>query len=124
MIKTILPAHEEQVKRLVLEYQYIDMPSAGFYFDYAAGKPVLKCPEAEKNHQWCKEHPEKVINKGLKTIQCRNRVPDFVECECGERFYLTDRYYDCCQCAGCGIWYSVLGQEMNPPSQWQEDLEE
>lgn len=46
-----MPAHDEQVKRLVLEYQYIDMPTAGFNFDYADGKPVFQCPEAEKNYQ-------------------------------------------------------------------------
>lgn len=123
MIKIIVPAHDEQVKRLVLEYQYKDMPTAGFYFDYTDGKPVFQCLEAAKNYKWCREHPDMVVDKGLKTIRHQSRVPAYVECECGERFYLIDRYYGCCQCSGCSLWYSILGEEMVPPTQWEEDLE-
>lgn len=45
-------------------------------------------------------------------------------CECGEEFFLEDRYYGCCQCPGCGRWYAIAGYEVNPPDEWEEDLEE
>ena len=28
------------------------------------------------------------------------------------------------QCPGCGKWYAEGGYEVNPPEEWEEDLEE
>lgn len=48
---------------------------------------------------------------------------DFPEID-GGQVLLEDRYYGCCQCPGCGRWYSIAGDEVNPPDEWEEDLEE
>lgn len=123
MLKSIKPAHKEEVDWSVLEYQYIDLPSAGFIFDCVDGKPVFACKEAAQNYIWCREHPDLVIDKGIHSITYQIQLPAATECECGEQFYLYDSYYGCCQCAKCGKWYNVWEQELNPPDQWLEDLE-
>ncbi len=41
-----------------------------------------------------------------------------------EELNLEYRYYGCCQCPGCGRWYAIAGYEVNPPDEWEEDLEE
>jgi len=73
---------------------------------------------------WCIEHPEEVESLGVVTRKSSCSVPALARCECGEEFFLEDRYYGCCQCPGCGRWYAIAGYEVNPPDEWEEDLEE
>ena len=41
-------------------------------------------------------------------------------CECGNEVELYDEYYGACQCEKCGKWYNLFGQELNPPTYWEE----
>lgn len=42
-------------------------------------------------------------------------------CYCGETVYLTDEYMGACECRNCGQWYNLFGQEINNPSEWEEE---
>ena len=42
--------------------------------------------------------------------------------KCGKEVELYDEYCGACQCQ-CGQWYNMFGQEINPPSMWQEPIE-
>ena len=73
--------------------------------------------------------------------RCINgEIPDLIDCgiiareqshtqyavgicdHCGQELIIRDEYYGACQC-DCGQWYSMNGQELLPPEQWQEQLE-
>ena len=41
-----------------------------------------------------------------------------------KRFSWKTDIMACCQCPNCGKWYAVAGYEVNPPDEWEEDLEE
>lgn len=122
-MKIIRPAHTEYHEELNLEYRFRNDPEAGFAFPWKDGKVVLN-NLSEKNFMWCLEHPEEVESLGVVTRKSSCSVPALARYECGEEFFLEDRYYGCCQCPGCGRWYAVAGYEVNPPDEWEEDLEE
>lgn len=122
-MKIIRPAHTEYHEELNLEYRFRNDPEAGFAFPWKDGKVVLN-NLSEKNFMWCLEHPEEVESLGVVTRKSSCSVPALARCECGEEFFLEDRYYGCCQCPGCGRWYAIAGYEVNPPDEWEEDLEE
>lgn len=44
----------------------------------------------------------------------------FVECDCGERVYLSGDS----QCPECGQWYNGFGQQLKDPSEWPDDDED
>ncbi len=54
---------------------------------------------------------------------CRDLVyhePRMAVCECGETFPLVAQYLGACECPGCGTWYNVFGQELNPVETWAD----
>ena len=122
-MKIIRPAHTEYHEEQNLEYRYREYPDCGFAFPWKDGKVQLN-PLSEKNYKWCKEHPEEVEFMGIVERKSSCRVPALARCECGEEFYLTGSYFGCSQCPGCGRWYAEGGYEVNPPEEWEEDLEE
>ena len=119
-MKIIRPAHTEYHEELNLEYRFRNDPEAGFAFPWKDGKVVLN-NLSEKNFMWCLKHPEEVESLGVVTRKSSCSVPALARCECGEEFFLEDRYYGCCQCPGCGRWYAIAGYEVNPPDEWEED---
>ena len=92
----------------------------------ADGKVKLgKMTEAAiKNYKHCIAHPEEFhyayneVHKYSRWI----RDESYGTCHCGERVYLFNEYIGACQCGKCGQWYNLFGEELLPPSEW-EDLD-
>lgn len=122
-MKIIKEAYTEICEERNLEYRYREDPEAGFAFPWKDGK-VETNPLSEKNYKWCQEHPEEVECLGVVERKSSYRVPALVKCDCGEEFHLNGNYYGCTQCPSCGKWYAESGYEVNPPEEWEEDLEE
>ena len=123
MVTIIKESHTEVLEERHLEYRYREYPDAGFAFPWKNGEVQLD-PYSEKNYKWCQDHPEEVECLGVVARKSSCWVSALARCECGEEFYLTGRYYGCCQCPGCGRWYAEGGYEVKPPEEWEEDLED
>lgn len=78
-------------------------------------------PAAKENYAWAMQHPEKFVrfNKVIKNERTF-RDPDKGTCKCGATVWLQSHYYGACQCDGCGQWYNLFGQELNPPETWNQ----
>lgn len=83
--------------------------------------------DARKNYEWAKAHSKKwdICNGGVVRRKHLYREPRYLICECGEKVYLDGQgYYGAFECPNCGEWYNAFGQELNPPSEWEEPLDE
>lgn len=82
-------------------------------------------PCAMENYKWCMENPDK-FKRFNEIITLRHRVRDDAHgtCTCGQEVYLFDQYYGACECEKCGKWYNLFGEEILPPSEWEEEFEE
>ena len=82
-------------------------------------------PAALENYNWCLQHPERFVrfNKVIANTHTY-REHAHGTCHCGNEVYLYDEYYGACQCGQCGQWYNLSGQELLPPDEWQENLDE
>ena len=96
---------------------------SGFWFPCdEAGNLLHLPPEAEKNYEYCRNHPEEFEIAGeVRTIRNEYREPDTGVCSCGQKVDLIEEYYGACQCPKCGKWYNLFGQELLPPEAWEED---
>ena len=43
--------------------------------------------------------------------------------KCGAKVGLYDEYCGACQCEKCGQWYAMNGQQIYPPTMWEETIE-
>ena len=80
---------------------------------------------ALENYKWCLENPDRFVrfDKVVKESWIvRNDAHG--TCHCGNEVYLYDEYYGACQCDKCGQWYNLSGQELLPPEDWQENLDD
>ena len=122
MVEIIRNAYIDYKTEKNLEYRYRDDCESGFAFPWKDGKVQLNC-FSEKNYKWCQEHPEEVECLGIVERGSWSKVPALARCECGNEFHLSGHYYGCTQCSKCGRWYAMGGYEVNPPDQWEEDIE-
>lgn len=76
---------------------------------------------AKENYKWCMEHPEKFVRFN-KVIKHERRTYDNPHgtCDCGNEVELYNEYMGACQCDKCGKWYNLFGQELLPPTEWEE----
>lgn len=82
---------------------------------------IFNSPEAEKNYNYCIEHPESFYNfKELIRHKHQIKIPPHGICSCGREIDLYDEYYGACQC-DCGKWYNLFGQELLAPQYWECD---
>lgn len=113
-----------EITEYSLEY-FVD-ETGGYSFPCDENGNVLEMgPEALKNLEQCRQHPEKFIRPG----HIRKDVHSYVEpavgiCSCGEDVILEDEYMGACQCGKCGQWYNLFGQELLPPGLWEENYYE
>lgn len=87
-----------------------------------AGELLPEVPEAARaNFAYCLEHPEKFVrfNKVIKRTHSYTENARGI-CECGNSVELWSQYMGACQCSKCGLWYNLFGQELLPPSDWEE----
>lgn len=80
---------------------------------------------AINNYNDCLVHPEKFPYAFNEVKEYRRRIKDepYGTCHCGERVYLINEYMGACQCGKCGQWYNLFGEELLPPSEWEEEIE-
>ena len=117
--------YEEIIER---EIVFDDGYNNGFAFPCdEKGKLLKQCGDcAINNYDWCLEHPERFVrfNKIITTKRIGVN-PAHGTCDCGEEIYLYGNgYYGAWDCPNCGKWYNYFGQEINPPDQWEENMEE
>ena len=125
MIQNYVPAQRREVVEYYLAFD--DGHKNGFWFHCDAnGKlPDDMNPAALENYTWCLENPSKfeLFNKVVtETYTVRDRAHG--TCHCGNRVDLYDMYYGASQCDECGQWYNLSGQELLPPEDWQENLDD
>lgn len=82
-------------------------------------------PAALENYKWCLEHPERFVrfNEVVKDTWSY-RADAHGTCHCGNEVYLRDEYCGACQCDQCGQWYNLFGQELRPPEDWEENIDD
>ena len=82
------------------------------------------CPETIQNYNDCING----LRPDLKDMGARKYTHSYTEnakgicTHCGKEVELHNEYCGACQCE-CGQWYTVNGQEINPPSMWEEPIE-
>jgi len=80
-------------------------------------------PYAYENYKYCMDHPEEfVVYNQVRKRTHRYRVPATGTCHCGREIELFNQYCGACECE-CGQWYNLFGEEILPPSEWQEDID-
>lgn len=123
MLKKYIPSHK--VTEVRYEVNFFNHKDGGYGFPCDENGNINKetmCKEAIQNYEYCLAHPEEfhVFNK-IEKIESSYREPAHGICKCGEEVVLVDEYMGSCQCENCGQWYNLFGQELLPPSQWEED---
>ena len=102
---------------------YVD-DNGGFSFPCDENGNVLpfEYDAARKNYEDAMAHPEKFVYWNEFVCEKR-RVVDSAHgtCKCGQEVYLFDHYRGACECPNCGQWYNMFGQELLPPSEWEEN---
>ena len=107
---------------------YVDA-GGGFAFPCNADGIVTysKMTEAAiENYHYCMEHPEKFPYYYNLKFERKRWIKDnpYGICRCGERVDLVNEYMGACQCPKCGQWYNLFGQELLPPDEWEESIDE
>lgn len=97
------------------EYRYKNDPDAGFSF------PVdeVLSEEGKANLEYCKSHPDELIDMGIENYGWWYTENATAECECGQIIPLWDEYLGACECEHCGRWHNLFGQELKNPSAWE-----
>lgn len=81
-------------------------------------------PEEKEQEQIACVHSDEIDEYGDEFAEFHRslsyREPRMAVCECGETFPLVAQYLGACECPGCGTWYNVFGQELNPVETWAD----
>ena len=117
----------ERTYETVIEYRLVfdDGHYNGFAFPCDKdGQLKNICPEALKNYKFCLDNPE-AFKRYNKVIKEEYHLPVFAHgtCSCGNEVELVEEFHGACSCEKCGQWYNLFGQEILPPYQWKEDLD-
>ena len=113
----MLKNYTRSERKTSIEYELVfdDGANNGYGFPCDKDGNLLPAPE----------HPSidhnKVDEARQKNLQYERsyREPPRGLCECGREIVLYNQYLGACECE-CGRWYNLFGQELNPPSQWEE----
>lgn len=108
-----------------LNFEYEDMPGAGFGFDCDKDGNVypLEHEAAQENLAMCRKgevRGRKIYPKGVETFQSSYVEPAVGRCSCGREVFL-EGFTNTCE---CGLEYNSSGQELAPRSQWGWDTGE
>lgn len=130
----MLKNYTRSERKTSIEYELVfdDGANNGYGFPCDKDGNLLPAPEhpsidhnkvdeaRQRNLQYALAHPEKYVrfNKVVK-YERSYREPPRGLCECGREIVLYNQYLGACECE-CGRWYNLFGQELNPPSQWEE----
>lgn len=121
----MLTAYTPSERKSTVYYERVfdDGGFNGFAFPCnEAGELSAELSEAAKtNFVFCVNHPEQ-FTRFDKVIKRTHSYTDNAHgiCECGNSVELWSQYMGACQCSKCGQWYNLFGQELLPPSDWEE----
>lgn len=105
-------------------YEWRDMPGAGFAFDCDEEGRINEAglaPEALENLDKCRNGTFDVVDQGIRVYEWTYREPSWGRCCCGEEVALEGFTNTCRR---CGRDYNSAGQELAPRSQWGWDTGE
>ena len=121
MLTTYTPS--KRVTDVYYERVFDDGQFNGFSFPCnAQGELLSALPDSAKaNFEFCMNNPERFtrFNKILRRVRSYQDNARG-KCECGAEIELWNQYMGACQCQSCGLWYNLFGQELLPPSDWEE----
>jgi hypothetical protein len=125
MLKNLVERHLVVMSKTTLEFT--DASGCGLSFDCNENHaPIFPSDAAKENYEDAMKHPELYPRRfnELVTRRWTYMEPATGRCHCGEVVQLVDQYYGACQCDRCGQWYNLYGDEILPPDEWEENLEE
>jgi hypothetical protein len=112
-----------QVERYAVDFEWNDMPGAGFSFPCDKQGNILQDemrPEGCQNLEKCLSGEYAVIPQGVRDYSYTYREPAQGRCFCGKIVELVDFTNTC----GCGLEYNTSGQILAPRNQWEEPWDE
>jgi len=112
----------KRVEETTYSIEFTDVNGCGFSFDADEnGNPLFGSEAAKQNYESALATPEdwRVFNRFTENRHSYME-PASGTCSCGETVELVDEYMGACQCGKCGQWYNMFGQELLPPSMWEE----
>lgn len=124
MLKNYVPRSSRVLEEHQLVFYYDDNGGFGFPCDAAGNVCISELTDcAMHNLSECMAHPER-FQHYAEVRTSRRRITDHAHgvCECGKRVYLYDQYMGACECE-CGRWYNLFGQELLPPTGWEDDYD-
>ena len=124
MLKDYVPA--VYVDKVYYDLNFDDGCGNGFCFPCDANGNLLPGinEAAYQNYLFCMQHPERFARfKKVDRHASRERIPAHGVCDCGEEIELYDQYLAACECPRCGRWYNLFGQELLPPTEWENENE-
>lgn len=125
MLKNFIERHRVEMSETTIEFTNAE--GSGFSFDCDEnGNPVFGCDAARENYEDAMAHPELYPRRFNEPVTRRWSYiePATGRCHCGETVQLVNQYYGACQCDRCGQWYNLYGDEILPPDEWEDNLEE
>jgi hypothetical protein len=126
MMEIISERHAESITCYQLCYEYA--PNCGYGFPCDEHGNVLT---DDPNYECWKDNYNDCVNgrnPHLTDVRIRKQTHKWMEnakgicTHCGREVELHNEYCGACQCE-CGQWYNMFGQEINPPSMWEEPIE-
>ena len=122
--------------KIIRKRERIDETYYEHHFDFPDHNSGYSVPcDKDGNVQFNTDAARKNYNRCIS-----GEIPDLMDCgiitkeqsylqhavgicdHCGQEITLQDEFCGACQCQ-CGQWYSINGQALLPPEQWQETIE-
>jgi|SRR5579883_3214897 hypothetical protein len=113
-----------QVERYALDFEWTDMPGAGFSFPCDKDGNLLmdEIPEtARENLEKCLSGEYAVTAEGVRDCSYSYFQAAVGKCACGQMVTLEDPLTNTCE---CGREYNSSAQLLAPRSQWEEVWDE
>ena len=125
MLKNIVRPAEEVIVEYYLEFLTKDEERTSSYsFPCDKDGNIIESEMNSvswENYHWCCSHPEEFdFYKNVRKWEHRYRPNAYGTCSCGETVELVDEYIGATECQKCGKWYNLFGNELLPPSMWEE----
>lgn len=121
MMKDYKPAGwEEKIEK---ELVFDDGHDNGYVFHIEDDGELVLNDYNRPSYEYCLAHPEKFAryNQIVKRKRIYKEYASGI-CDCGKRIELYNQYLGACECPYCGRWYSLFGQNLKNPDEWDERI--
>lgn len=85
------------------------------------GNPQFMCEQAKINFENASKN-DNVTRKDFDFHRSYRHGP-LLRCDCGTEFELHNMYYGTCECPECERWYTLSGQRVKAPNEYDIDSE-